>query len=240
MENNMKCHCCGGNYKSIGNNSFKCVDCNHMYVNYEGDGLEYHKNEYRSKNFGTRVNGEINDGQFTEAFHKARKGICEKRIDKIRKIIGDDKTLLDIGAGGGTFVNMIKDKFSIVDCQEISDVCSSNLKKYGYNVYKGDFNTIDFKKTYDIVTCWHVLEHIKDVNLFVERVNKITDEFLVIEVPKCKREIPKNFESRGWDGHYHYFSENSLRKLFENSFEIIILDEGVQIPALFTIMRRKK
>ena len=46
----MKCHCCGGNYKSIGNNSFKCVDCNHMYVNYKGDGLEYHKNEYRSKN----------------------------------------------------------------------------------------------------------------------------------------------------------------------------------------------
>lgn len=235
----MKCHCCGGDYKSIGNNSFKCVSCNHMYVDFDGDGLKYHKNEYRNKNFGTRVDNEIDEGKFTEAFHKARKGICENRISKISELVDKDYSLLDIGSGGGTFVNMVSDKFSHIDCQEISDVCSENLKTYGYNVYKGDFNSIDFDKKYDVVTCWHVLEHIKDINLFVKRVEKITNDFLVIEVPKCKREIPKDFKSRGWDGHYHYFSENSLRKLFENSFKFIKLEEGVQKPALFTIMRRK-
>ena len=108
----MNCHCCNGKYESIGNNSFKCVDCNHMYVNYDGDGLEYHKNEYRSKDFGTRVGGEIEDGKFTEVFHNARKEICEKRVSKISELIDRKYNLLDIGSGGGTFVNMVKDKLS--------------------------------------------------------------------------------------------------------------------------------
>ena len=234
----VNCHCCNGKYNPIGNNSFKCVDCGHIYVNYEGDGLKYHKNEYRTKNFGTRVSNEINGGKFTSEFHKARKEICEKRVSKITNLIDENYNLLDIGSGGGTFVNMVKDKFANVDCQEISDVCIENLKDYGYKVYSGDFNSIEFGKKYDFVTCYHVLEHIKDIKGFLNRVNKVVDKYLVIEIPKCKREIPKDFKERGWDGHYHYFSENSLIKLFENSFKILKLEEGVQTPAIHVIMEK--
>ncbi len=234
----VNCHCCNGKYNPIGNNSFRCIDCGHMYVNYEGDGLEYHKNEYRSKDFGTRVNNEINNGKFTQHFHNARLDICKKRVLKIPGLIYKDYNLLDIGSGGGTFVNMVKDKFLNIDCQEISDVCIENLKDYGYKVYNGDFNSIEFDKKYDVVTCYHVLEHIKDIKGFLNQVNKVVGKYLVIEIPKCKREIPKDFKERGWDGHYHYFSENSLTKLFENSFKILKLEEGVQTPAIHVIMEK--
>ena len=133
---------------------------------------------------------------------------------------------------------MVKDKFLNIDCQEISDICISNLKYRGYKVYEGDFNTIEFDKKYDVVTCYHVLEHIKDVNGFLNQVKKVTDKYLIIEVPKCKIEIPKDFKLRGWDGHYHYFSEKSLKKLFENSFKIRKLEEGVQTPAIHVIMEK--
>lgn len=235
----MNCHCCNGKYNSIGNNSLQCVDCKHIYVDYKEDGLQYHKDEYRKK-FGTRVENEIKDGKFTEVFHKVRKKICENRISKISDLINKDYTLLDVGAGGGTFINMAKDKFLNIDCQEISTVCIENLKDYGYKVYEGDFNSIEFDKKYDVVTCYHALEHIKDIKGFLLQVKKVTKKFLVIEVPKCKQEIPKDFKKRGWDGHYHYFSEESLKKLFENSFKVRKLEDGVQTPALFTIMEKLK
>ena len=86
----MKCHCCGGNYKSIGNNSFKCVDCNHMYVNYNGDGLEYHKNEYRSKNFGTSLNVISHGGDIQ--VNSTMAGIGIKASDEL--ILEADKIIL--------------------------------------------------------------------------------------------------------------------------------------------------
>ena len=240
------CIICGSEkwYRSSG--VYKCLKCKHTYKDYKGDGLNYHKKEYRNNNHGTRTNKELKNGLFTQKFHNTRKEICEKRINVIEGFINECDSLLDIGAGGGTFVNLIKDKFSIVECQEISDICVNNLNKLGYPTYHGDFNSLNFNKTYDIVTCWHVLEHIKDVHLFVNKVSKITNKYLVLEVPLIKskgtrvRNITKN-QDKDWDGHYHYFSQESIAELFKNSFHILDLQEpGIQSPSLTVLLKSKK
>ena len=161
----------------------------------------------------------------------------------IKNFIDECDSLLDIGAGGGTFVNMVKDKFSIVECQEISDICVDNLNKYGYNTYHGDFNSLSFDRTYDLVTCWQVLEHIKDLHGFVKNASKITNKYLVLEVPLLHS---KGTRTRGipsvdrWDGHYHFFSQKSMTKLFEQHFEILDLQEpGIQIPSLSVLLKKK-
>ena len=107
---------------------------------------------------------------------------------------------------------MVKDKFLNIDCQEISDVCIKNLKDYRYKVYEGDFNTIEFNKKYDVVTCYHVLEHIQDVNGFLNQVKKITDKYLIIEVPKCKREIPKDLIGRYCKNYFPLKTPANLKK----------------------------
>ena len=149
----MNCPVCSSeSMKSSSTDVYKCDDCKHTYVDFKGDGLEYHKDEYRKKDHGTRVSNEIVSGKFTNDFHNARDGICKRRVIAIEELFERSNTLLDIGAGGGTFVNMIKDKFTSIDCQEISEVCINNLIEDGYDVYKGDFNNINFEKTYDLVT----------------------------------------------------------------------------------------
>tara|TARA_B100000287_G_scaffold341064_1_gene327586 strand:- start:1084 stop:1791 length:708 start_codon:yes stop_codon:yes gene_type:complete len=219
------------------NNTYKCGNCGHVYIDFKGDGLGYHKDEYRTKGHGTRVNNEINNGLFTQDFHNARKTICENRIKKIQNEIHDSNTMLDIGAGGGTFVKMLKDKIPSIECQEISEICINNLGKEGFVIYKGDFNDIKFDKKYDLVTCWHVLEHLKDLEGFVKNAINVTKKYLVIEVPINRRINDPNIGN--WDGHYHYFSKDSLRLLFKESFDFIRLEEGVQSPALLAIMKKK-
>jgi hypothetical protein len=241
----MECPVCNSTATSIYKKTYKCIECNHVYVDYPDDGLNYHKNEYRRNNHGTRGSHEIVNGLFTDSFHNFRKNICQARINSIEEILPECNTLLDIGAGGGTFVNAIKHNFDIVECQEISDICVNNLKNYGYKTYQGDFNTINFDISYDLVTCWHVLEHIKDIHLFVKNVSKITNKYLVLEVPLIKS---KGARTRGigdlnvnqWDGHYHYFSQHSMRKLFETHFDILDMNEpGIQSPALLILLKSK-
>ena len=134
-------------------------------------------------------------------------------------------------------LKMIQNQISVVECQEISDICAKNLIKYKYKTYHGDFNDIKFNRSYDLVTCWHVLEHIKDLYSFVKKCSKITNKYLVIEVP-TNRNL-KDPNKGDWDGHYHYFSKESMRYLFKEKFEIIkTITPGIQSPALLVFLKK--
>jgi 2-polyprenyl-3-methyl-5-hydroxy-6-metoxy-1,4-benzoquinol methylase len=212
----------------------RCETCAHIFIDYQGDGLSYHKEEYRNNSHGTRSDFEIEEGRFTKSFHEARRKICEARLREIEPYLTPSLKCLDVGAGGGTFAMALKEKFSIAtECQEISDICFNNLTNYGFKTHRGDFSSIDFNKTYDLVTCWHALEHIKDLRSFSQKAAEICSGLLVIEVPANRR--LRNLSQEEWDGHYHLFSERSLPLLFEGSFSLIDIREGVQSPALLAI-----
>jgi len=219
---------------------YKCPSCKHVFVDYQDDGLSYHRNEYRTNKHGNRTTGEVIDGKFTDKFHSVRHHIMKSRCNIIKNIVDDCDSMLDIGAGGGSFVNMVRDRFKHlqIDCQEISNLCVNNLIEYGYeNVYHGDINDIDFNKSYDLVTCWHVLEHIKDLHAFVDTVDKITNRYLILEVPIKRRLRYPN--DGGWDGHYHYFSEESMRMLFSDKFKHINIETpGIQKPSMTVILQK--
>ena len=220
---------------------YQCHDCFHIFINYKGNGLKYHKEEYRKNNFGTRVDSEISpEGKFTEDFHEARKDMCAKRLQQVEPLLKDYSSCLDIGAGGGTFAKMLKENYSLdIECQEISDVCVDNLKSYGFETHKGDFCSIDFKKSYDLTTCWHVLEHVKDLHAFSEKAAHVCKKYLIIEVPINRGLKNPDDERILWDGHYHYFSIESMTILFEKNFDIMEIKAGIQAPALLAIFKRK-
>ena len=233
--NIMNCIICNNDSIQTQTDVYKCPMCSHTYVNFLGDPIQYHKESYRKNKFGTRGSGEIENDVFTENFHNFRKPICEKRIHKIKDLIDDSTSMFDIGAGGGTFLNTIGDMISQKECQEVSDICIKNLELQGYTTYRGDFCSMDIPNEYDLVTCFHVLEHIKNLYAFVDAAYKITKKYLVIEVP-VNRSIPPPNER--WDGHYHYFSNQSMRDLFSNKFEVISIQEGVQSPAMLVTLKK--
>ena len=89
-------------------------------------------------------------------------------------------SLLDIGSGGGEhkrlFEYFSKDVYS-VDIVKSADYC-------------GDFMTIDFDKKFDAIWCSHVLEHQRNVGLFLDKIFDSLNEngVLAIVVPIHPRE----------------------------------------------------
>jgi hypothetical protein len=231
-----------------------CVNqlCKHVFVDFQGDANEFHMDCYRTgkKGHGTRTSGEIKNGFFTNEFHNVRQIICEKRLKVIKnlnngKIYDRFNTLMDVGAGGGSFVKMVRSDTNLkVECQEVSKICIKNLKKDNFKVYSGDFITTKFEKKYDIVTAWHVMEHVKDVKGFAKNISNITRDVCIIEVPIAKRPNagflkPPNKNQSEWDGHHHFFNDESIVSLFKNYFDTIeVQDDAIQKPSVQVIMTK--
>lgn len=217
---------------------YRCNQCSHTFIEYQNDGILYHKELYRKPGHdGTRGRGEIEDGVFTEAFHSRRINISKKRDELIRHLYPECASLLDVGAGGGTFAELVKTNFNVTEVTEVSDLCVNNLKKSDLKVYHGSFTKINFDRSYDLVTCWHVLEHVEHLDEFLKKAVEVTNKYLIVEVPVNRRLRNPDTE---FDGHFHYFSKDSFLKFFSNNFDILYLGDGVQMPCLFSIMKIKK
>ena len=232
----MKCCICKSESIMVSEDIYKCPNCKHVYVDFLGDTLEYHKSEYRVNSHGTRDNFEISNGEITDFFHQKRKTICEKRLN-ILQSFSQKTSILDIGSGGGTFALQLRSAGFDVECQEISSICIDHLKKNKFKTHEGDFCSLSFDKKYDVVTCWHVLEHIKDLNQFVYKCSSVCSNLLILEVPINRTIHPPN---KNWDGHYHYFSKESLASLFDEHFTLVSLtDDGCQKPCLLAVFKKK-
>tara|TARA_Y100000593_G_C4250972_1_gene307153 strand:+ start:77 stop:892 length:816 start_codon:yes stop_codon:yes gene_type:complete len=243
---------------------YRCNKCSHIYRNYSGDSTEYHVNFYRDGEQGTRGEGEITKEKVTQRFHDSRAKICKGRVHIIKDYIDVGDTCLDVGAGAGTFANFLKKHVKSVDCTELDPRLINECKNLGFKAYEGDFLKIDFENKYDIVFLWHVLEHIEDVNEVMRKIYEICNKRVFIEVPtlltlldmaadgETRRGPPVypppfrrgyrrlSSPNKGhYDGHCHYFSQESFKELAKNhNFKIKELKEGVQTPALFALLEK--
>lgn len=225
----MNCPCCGTEYQRDGL-LLRCCRCGHGFREYDGDPIEYHAHSYRKDPRFHRHSGEFDDsGSPTTEFHKARKKIVARRLKLARKYIKSSDVCLDIGSGAGTFAHKLQSKVASVDCLELDPTLVAESRRLGHTTFTEDFLKSEFSHQYDVVFAWHVLEHVPDIMSFARKAMQLAKRHLIFEVP-VNRRVPEEF-----DGHYHYFSETSLRLTF-GAPRVVEVVEGVQSPALLAIV----
>ncbi len=128
-------------------------------------------------------------------------------------------TILDFGCGTGEFLNAMQNCGWAITGVEPSDVArlkAETLTKQKIN------NTLEVHNNFDVITAWHVIEHVPDLTETVLKLKSLlkTDGILFIAVP--------NFQSpdgclykENWAGfdvprHLWHFSKKSMRMMFEN------------------------
>lgn len=223
------CHACDFPYEKQQPNFFVCPRCGHGFRTFDGDAIAFHAEEYR-KTF-RRDPKEIDaQGRPTALFHKKRKAIVRKRAALIRKYLSPGDTCLDIGAGAGTFCREIQKRVSTIECTELDENLAEESRRLGFPTRTGDFLEMEFSGPFDIVFAWHVLEHVEDARAFVKKAASLARKYVIVEIP-WKRRVPE-----GFDGHFHYFSEPSLRLVLREP-RVVEVREGVQAPALLAVAR---
>jgi len=152
--------------------------------------------------------------------------LIDQKIKKIASMRKPDVNLLDVGCGKGRFLSRVKKRegwlgLGIEPSQRQAEF---GVENYGVKVVTGNLtNPALAGSVFDVVTCWHVLEHIDDPAGFVASINKLLgdDGLLVIEVPNFG-----SFQAVLGKGkwfhldtprHMFHYTKKSIERLLNNS-----------------------
>jgi 2-polyprenyl-3-methyl-5-hydroxy-6-metoxy-1,4-benzoquinol methylase len=158
----------------------------------------------------------------------------------------DNKKILEIGACDGLLLSYFKN--SLVTGTEYSSAYKEfALKKYGINLSNENF--FDFNEKFDLIIMSHVLEHLPDLNIAIEKLKKLLNDggYLFVEVPNSPR--LKERDKKYIDDyltittpHIYNFTEKSLKEVFtKNDFNIISFNRFFyNFPNFYNIKSQEK
>ena len=146
-------------------------------------------------------------------------------VSAIRKYTTHDSKILDWGCGDGSFIRLLR---------------NFGLHCFGIDTYKRDLNDPQISSTtiekadfpdgyFDIITCFHVLEHLADPLTSVKHALVLlkTGGLIITEVPNLDSLGFRTFKRR-WQPleiptHLNHFTPATLRKVFEAAGKIQIV-----------------
>jgi len=154
--------------------------------------------------------------------------INEQRTGLIKKIVNGSENfkLLDIGCGSGLFLKSCKDAGLQGEGIDVSNNALNFARdEFGLNVYnKTTEDLINEGKKYDMITMWHVLEHITEPVVELSRMKELLSPngYLLIEVPNLNS-IKFRMSGKKWKGgnhplyHRSFFTSRSLSETLNKS-----------------------
>ncbi|WP_084318601.1 class I SAM-dependent methyltransferase [Deferrisoma camini] len=158
----------------------------------------------------------------------------ETRFHKFRSIISG-KTWLDIGAGAGGVLDRFSPLASETVAIEPQRPAMTALRAAGYEVYSS-LSEIPAQKRFDVVTLFHVFEHINNPIHFLKNIKKHmnTGGHLIIEVPHANDILISFFDLEDfkkftfWSEHLILHTRTSLYRFIEAAGFSSIVIEGHQ------------
>ncbi len=151
-------------------------------------------------------------------YHLVKGKSLKDKVKIIEKALGRKGTLLDIGAGTGDFLVTAKNAGWTVAGYEPNDSARSIAQGKGISFAESIEAIAD--NTYDVVTMWHVLEHVPDVAQQIALLKRIVkhDGIIIIAVPNYKS-FDAHYYGPYWAAydvprHLWHFSATAIKKLF--------------------------
>ncbi|MEA2105129.1 MAG: class I SAM-dependent methyltransferase [Bacteroidota bacterium] len=203
---------------------WQCTSCNFLFTqnipDEESIGSYYASEEYIS-------HSDTKKGLVNRLYHIARKIMLGKKY-RIIKRISSGKTLLDIGCGTGYFLNYMKEKGYQTLGIEINEQAKNFGKQhFGLNILPPEkLLNGEINEKFKVVTLWHVLEHLYQPRLYLQRISEIleNDGILILALPNPDS-FDGKFYKKFWAGydvprHIWHFTPQTIARLFSANYTI--------------------
>ena len=163
-------------------------------------------------------------GLFSSLYQLIKKWSLQKKTTLISDQNNGIGSLLDVGAGTGDFLKIAKEKGWVV-CGMEPNKTAANLA-FGKGIeLKPSLNDFEGKQ-FDVVTLWHVLEHIPNLKETLLKISGLVkpNGILIIAVPNFKSYDAEHY-GKFWAAydvprHLWHFSKKSIEKLFSENFKL--------------------
>jgi 2-polyprenyl-3-methyl-5-hydroxy-6-metoxy-1,4-benzoquinol methylase len=198
---------------------------------------------YKSNDYISHT--DANTSLLDKAYQTVKKYNLAKKVGLVKKYSPRCKALLDVGAGTGDFLLTAGKKGRwYVDGIEPNHEARLRAKKKGIDLYS-DLETLPMGK-YDVITLWHVLEHLPDLDGQISKMLAIlnTKGTLVIAVPNFKSYDAKHYKEN-WAAydvprHLWHFSKASIAKLFSKHGMKVVKIKPMVFDAFYVAMLSEK
>lgn len=172
-----------------------------------------------------------------EKIYQFVKSIALKRkLKLINSFQFSDKKLLDVGCGTGDFLKVAKDdNWNVFGVEPSPSARAIANEKTDNSVFDTD-RLLKFEpQSFDVITLWHVLEHLPELDNHIEIFESLLkpNGRLIIAVPNYKSFDAAHYE-KYWAAfdvprHLWHFSQQSISKLVQQKKMILIKT----LPMLF-------
>lgn len=217
-------------FKKRGGTYVKCVSCSMIYLNpvfRDKELIKYYINMHDVQS--TVVKNE-------SSFYKL---IYLKGLNSVNKFIKEGKNLIDIGCSSGFFLD-IAAKYGWKTYGIEYNQKEKKLVDKKHVVFSQDIDTLPTNLTFDLVTMWDVIEHIKDGNLFLKKIKKKLNKggLLFMQTPNVLSFAARILHEKCnlFDGieHVNLYSFQTMKILAEKNGFKILNNESVisEIPII--------
>jgi len=196
----------------------KCNKCGFIFVNPRPDVHEIGK-YYKSEDYISHSN--TKKGLVNTIYHIIRKRSHRKKFDLISSY-KQSGNLLDIGCATGEFLNYVKKNgWDTIGIEPDLSAREFATATYNLNVHPEDFLNQLNSGTIDIITMWHVLEHVHGLKERMEQLQRllVKNGVAFIAVPNVGS-FDTKYYGEFWAGydlprHIYHFTQETIIRLFE-------------------------
>jgi SAM-dependent methyltransferase len=155
-----------------------------------------------------------------KVYQIVRNYTTKQKVKLINSFSTTNKSVLDIGSGTGDFLLACKQNGWSIDGVEPNNKANKETRSKTVTEISKDISELE-NKQYDVITMWHVLEHVPNLNEYISILKKILkpDGVLVVAVPNHKS-YDASYYKEFWAAydvprHLWHFSRLSIDKLFQ-------------------------
>ncbi|MEY2828407.1 MAG: hypothetical protein RIQ33_265 [Bacteroidota bacterium] len=156
-----------------------------FYIWYKGKKVKFYM-DFKSLVYN------MTDAEYAQAYRELDCMATDRPTDMnqpsidfmIKNISSDAKTMLDVGCGRGHWLNVVSEKtnLEVTGCDMYDEV---KLNKGSY--VKGNIEHLPFAdKSFDIVTCHHTIEHLKNPKPAIDELKRVARKQVMIVTP-CQK-----------------------------------------------------
>lgn len=219
----------------------RCENCSFLFTNPRPTISEIGK-YYQSDQYISHAGKK--KGLIYNLYDIVRDFSIKQKLNLIKKYHSKGK-LMDLGCGLGYFLNGVKlDKTFDTLGVDVSDDAVEYVKRtFGIDV-KNESELANLEKhSFDIITQWHVLEHVHYLNERMQQLHHLLkqDGTMFIAVPNSKSKDAEKYKEF-WDGydvprHLYHFNQKSFSLLMEKHGFVIVEIKPMWFDAPYISMR---
>lgn len=204
-------------------------------------------NYYESEDYISHT--DYNRNLVEKLYQMVRDFSLKRKLKLVNKFNYSKRSLLDIGCGTGDFLRTCQDDgWSVTGIEPNQKAQTHVNRKIGLNKCH---STIDELiglngKKYNVITMWHVLEHIPDLHEYIAKVKSLlkSNGSLVIAVPNFKscdaRHYGPHWAAYDVPRHLWHFSRKSVDRIFSEFGMSVIKETPLYFDSFYVSLLSEK